>query len=252
MGLNSDRAWEQYGAQNPYYGVLTDPRYLAHRLSDDAKTEFFNSGTQHILDLMSMIHRTIAPDFNPRRVLDFGCGVGRLAIPFAHASQEVVGVDVSESMLAEARRNATACAIDNVQFVRSDDSLSHVTGAFDLVHSYIVLQHIPVPRGLVLLEELIDRIKDDGVGALHVTYASSLSARARVLRRARLLCPPLNWLANARRRRPLRTPMMQMNIYDLGEVIEMVQRQSRATDLHVELTEHAPFLGAFLLFRKVG
>lgn len=44
--------------------------------------------------------------FEPDRVLDAGCGTGRVAIELARRGIEVVGVDVDASMLAAARRLA--------------------------------------------------------------------------------------------------------------------------------------------------
>src|ERR1041385_7561216 len=44
----------------------------------------------------------------PARVLDAGCGTGRIAIPLAELGHERIGVDVDPSMLAGARRNAPA------------------------------------------------------------------------------------------------------------------------------------------------
>lgn len=42
--------------------------------------------------------------YQPASVLDAGCGTGRVAIELANRGVEVVGVDMSESMLATARR----------------------------------------------------------------------------------------------------------------------------------------------------
>ncbi|MCQ0025507.1 class I SAM-dependent methyltransferase [Streptomyces somaliensis DSM 40738] len=44
--------------------------------------------------------------FAPTRVLDAGCGTGRVGIELARHGIAVVGVDVDESMLAAARRRA--------------------------------------------------------------------------------------------------------------------------------------------------
>ena len=44
----------------------------------------------------------------PATVLDAGCGSGRVAIELARRGIEVVGVDVDDSMLAAARRQASA------------------------------------------------------------------------------------------------------------------------------------------------
>jgi SAM-dependent methyltransferase len=43
--------------------------------------------------------------FSPRSVLDAGCGTGRVARELARRDVEVVGVDVSESMIATAREH---------------------------------------------------------------------------------------------------------------------------------------------------
>jgi ubiquinone/menaquinone biosynthesis C-methylase UbiE len=52
-----------------------------------------------------MIRRHINPEFAPRKILDFGCGVGRSPVAFAAMAEEVVGLDVSPAMLREARAN---------------------------------------------------------------------------------------------------------------------------------------------------
>lgn len=42
--------------------------------------------------------------YTPASVLDAGCGTGRVAVELSHRGYEVVGADVSESMLSTARR----------------------------------------------------------------------------------------------------------------------------------------------------
>jgi 2-polyprenyl-3-methyl-5-hydroxy-6-metoxy-1,4-benzoquinol methylase len=49
---------------------------------------------------------TFVRGFAPRSVLDAGCGTGRVAIELARQGIDVVGIDVDESMIAEARRRA--------------------------------------------------------------------------------------------------------------------------------------------------
>lgn len=46
------------------------------------------------------------------RVLDMGCGAGRIALPMAAAGLVVTGVDSDAAMLAEASRNAAAAGLD--------------------------------------------------------------------------------------------------------------------------------------------
>jgi len=61
-----------------------------------------------------------------------------MVIPLAGISESVVGVDVSESMLNEAKRNCESLSIKNVSFVKGDDNLSALNCKFDFIHSYIV------------------------------------------------------------------------------------------------------------------
>ena len=42
----------------------------------------------------------------PYRVVDAGCGTGRMAIELAHRGMEIVGVDLDEVMLTQARKKA--------------------------------------------------------------------------------------------------------------------------------------------------
>lgn len=47
----------------------------------------------------------------PSRLLDLGCGTGRLLVPFAGRGFDVVGVDLSEEMLAVAAAKAAAAGV---------------------------------------------------------------------------------------------------------------------------------------------
>lgn len=65
---------------------------------------------------------------HPRSVLDAGCGSGRVAVELARHGIEVVGVDVDESMIAEARRRAPA-----LTWVRADLATLALGRSFDVV-----------------------------------------------------------------------------------------------------------------------
>ena len=55
----------------------------------------------------------------PGRLLDLGCGTGRLLIPFARRGYEVLGVDLSEEMLRVAGTKAAAEGV-SAQFLRAN------------------------------------------------------------------------------------------------------------------------------------
>ena len=78
------------------------------------------------------------------RVLEIGCGMGRLLRPLSERVAAAVGVDVSEEMLARAREYCAGRP--NVELLRTDGtgSLDFLGDAsFDFVYSHIVFQHVP-------------------------------------------------------------------------------------------------------------
>ena len=77
------RNWEKFGKKDPYYWVTTDTRYKDASLTQDVRQAFFDSADAYVETIFKVIHKRIDPTFDPARVLDFGCGVGRIAIPLA-------------------------------------------------------------------------------------------------------------------------------------------------------------------------
>jgi cyclopropane fatty-acyl-phospholipid synthase-like methyltransferase len=185
-------------------------------------------------------------------VLDFGSGVGRLAIPFSRHAHRVVGIDISQSMIAEAARNCESSNVNNVAFKLSDDQLSEVLDRFDLVHSYIVLQHIDWIRGRRILQSLAERVTSGGYLAVQLLTSCKAPRVVRALVRLRYMCPPANWTRNIMRRRPVFEPAMQLHVYDLAKTIEDL----KARNFHdfVQLTEASDdqpdFTSTFLFARR--
>jgi tRNA/tmRNA/rRNA uracil-C5-methylase (TrmA/RlmC/RlmD family) len=105
--VNSDKHWAELGRQDPYLGTVKtlDPYKLDPTLTRDMDG-YFESGNRYLTDLWAAIRQYVAPDFNPRLAMDFGCSVGRVAIPLATGCQSVLGLDVSRDALAEAEKNA--------------------------------------------------------------------------------------------------------------------------------------------------
>ena len=93
-------------------------------------------------DLARMVEAT-AP-MPAMTVLDVGCAAGHTAFAFAPHVREVVGVDLSRGMLAEAARLAAARGIANVRWdVGVATALPYADGAFDIVACRLVLHHLP-------------------------------------------------------------------------------------------------------------
>src|SRR5687767_6818754 len=129
--MTSERKlWEALASEHPYWTVLVEPRYRADRLGPEDVRAFFQTGSDEIAATFASIRRYLAPDFRPRRALDYGCGVGRLTMPMARECERVLGVDVSEHMLTEARKNCAEHGIQNVEFASAESFLSSTDERF--------------------------------------------------------------------------------------------------------------------------
>ena len=236
--MGTDRDWEKWGSDDPYYGVLSTEKYRAQNISEQDIEDFFESGKHHVDMVFETILRVFETDLSPERTLDFGCGVGRLIVPFACKSYNVVGIDTSPSMLAEAQRNCSRFNVNNCKFVLSDDRLSKVDGRFDLVHSALVLQHIPSRRGLRIVRELLGRVDPGGFAALQFLYRCNVPTILRAIVKLRYIFPPANYARNLYRRRPAFEPPMQLHDYDLSRILHCMS-QLGFRDIHILLESQA-------------
>jgi SAM-dependent methyltransferase len=241
---NTDKDWEYYGKNDPYYGVVTHEEFRSSTLDEEAIARFFQSGDEYVSQVVDAIHEYFGYDFVPKKVLDFGCGVGRLVVPFAKRYDFVTGVDVSTSMIAEAKKNCQKFDLSNVSFVQSDDQLSHLSGTFDLIHSYIVFQHIPARRGEVIFRQLLSALNPGGVGVLHFTYSCS------PLRRIFDAIPFAHTLYGFYKGRPISDRSIQMNQYNLNSLFSSLQNAG-CQNVYVSFTRHGVANdGVTLFFQK--
>lgn len=243
--LSTDKAWRKWGREDPYYAVLADERFAAGRIEQN-RALFFASGLASVTGLIEQYEQHFGP--LPRgRALDHGSGVGRLTLPLAAAFTDVVALDVSPDMLAEAANNAAAANLSNIAFGGADDALTNADGRFDFVNSHLVLQHIPVRRGLVILDALIDRVAPGG--GFHVQFTLRTDRGGpRWLYWASANIPGVKLAQNLLARRALTAPAMQMNHYPLGEIIAGIAARG-ITDLHITTAPQPRFTSCSLLGR---
>jgi len=133
--------WDLFASRDPLWAILTHPDRKGSRWDT---REFFETGVWEIgrsLEQVEALH----PLPRKRRALDFGCGVGRLTQPLAQHFEEVYGVDISASMIQQAKdfnQHGSRC-----QYVlnQRDDLRIFADEHFDFIYSNITLQHMP-PR----------------------------------------------------------------------------------------------------------
>lgn len=132
------REWDERARENARYYV----NCAEQDWSDEA---FFHSGqcnvAREILTDMGNICRGRDP--KKMRVLEIGCGVGRVTQALADVFGEVYGVDVSGEMIRQAKTALSGRR--NVHLFQNNGKDLAVLGnvRFDFAFSYIVFQHIP-------------------------------------------------------------------------------------------------------------
>jgi 2-polyprenyl-3-methyl-5-hydroxy-6-metoxy-1,4-benzoquinol methylase len=115
--------------------IYDDPGFFAGY----STLERFGVGWVRAMERADLL--ALLPDVSGRRVLDLGCGAGQLAHHLATAgAADVVGVDVSERMLALARAEWTH---PRVTYCRGAvEQVAFPAARFDLVVSSLVLHYV--------------------------------------------------------------------------------------------------------------
>jgi len=243
--MTTDMHWEKWGEDDPYFGVITNEKFRLKNITSEAKKDFFASGQYDINQVINTCKQHFNPDYVPRKILDFGCGVGRLVIPFAQIAEEVVGIDISESMLKETKRNCKEYKIKNTRLFKSDDDLSLLKGHFNLIHSCLVFQHIPVDRGRDIFKNLLSYLEEEGICAIQLTYAKTIFPDTYGI-------PPKIDQSSEDFEYidiPDQDPEMQMNPYNLNEILFIIQSIG-VTNVYIKFTDHGGELGTYLYFQK--
>jgi len=109
------------------------------KLSGESK-EFFMEGR------LALMQKNLPTDFAPKRVLDFGCGIGDTTEELAnlYPKAEIVGIDTARDALKYATENRSS---DRLSYQAVEDFKEK--DAFDLAYVNGVFHHIPLHlRGL--------------------------------------------------------------------------------------------------------
>lgn len=124
-------------------------------------------------------------------VLNIGCGVGRVERYLAPMVRELWAVDVSGEMLRRARQRLAGLSNVHLREIGNRDFLAAFEeGRFDLVFSFLVLQHLEKEDAFVYLLEALRVLKPGGFlvtqfpNFLSAAYAQAFVEGAGIARRS--------------------------------------------------------------------
>ncbi|MFP8958811.1 class I SAM-dependent methyltransferase [Natrialbaceae archaeon A-CW3] len=108
---------------------------------DDVASEYDDSGTEEYRACASLVIEHAAPESDDI-ILDIGTGTGAIALALALDAEAVVGRDISEGMMDEARSKAAEKGIENVSFGYGTFREPEYDGPVDVVTSNFAMHHL--------------------------------------------------------------------------------------------------------------
>jgi SAM-dependent methyltransferase len=160
-------AWSRLGETEPHWSVLTDDRFRGERLAGNLAA-FIASGESSAKAVTGMLARHgVTPATHPRLV-EFGCGVGRVTLPLARRFPQVTGCDISTGHLAAAREAAAEAGIGGIRWWQVRIRSLLPAEPCDIWYSHLVLQHNPPPLVRHILREAFAALAPGGVALFQV------------------------------------------------------------------------------------
>ena len=166
--------WDERAAENALH-------YIDTRRPSWEPDAFFEEGRIEARKLLDPALERLGFDPSGRRILEIGCGAGRMFLGFGEAFAEVWGIDVSPEMVKLGRE---LCPFERARFLLGDgESLTGVDdGSVDYCFSYLVFHHLPDASVIEGYFAEIPRVLAPG-GCCQIQLLASRSLKDRVSRR---------------------------------------------------------------------
>lgn len=141
------------------WAVLSDPAKKGGKWN---MVEFLATGETDVSRFVNILskHAHLKVPFGD--VLDFGCGVGRLSLAWASRAKSVTGVDVAPTMIQLAEKVLQGTPNARVRVNVENNLRQFSDQSFDVVSSYITIQHIPPAEALIYIREFCRLLRPGG------------------------------------------------------------------------------------------
>jgi SAM-dependent methyltransferase len=147
--------WDGLAKLNPTWAILTER-------NDWDINEFFHTGCIYISKILNHI-KSRGYNLNCGKALDFGCGMGRLTQALSQRFNNVIGVDISPTMVELA--NKYNKYKEKCQYIinNGDDLKQLGNSSFDFIISHITLQHIQPIYAIKYILEFLRILAQGGI-----------------------------------------------------------------------------------------
>lgn len=130
--------WEIHAKDDPFWAIISTPGKMGGKWD---LNEFLQTGRHEIDQLLETLSSNDI-EFERSSALDFGCGVGRLTQALARYFESVCGVDISPTMIENARTLNQYREKCTYHLNARADLRLFEDDQFSFIYSSIVLQHM--------------------------------------------------------------------------------------------------------------
>ena len=160
----SKRKWNRLAQKNARYFVMTD---YGEKIDEETFRTSGQRDYDRFIEKDGFLKEALGP-FGDKKVLEIGCGIGRVTESLSNNFGEVCGIDISEAMIERGKKRLNNK--NNVHLAATDGFTFHFPDStFDLVFSFIVFQHMPdVSTVRKNLEEITRVLKSNGIAKIQL------------------------------------------------------------------------------------
>jgi ubiquinone/menaquinone biosynthesis C-methylase UbiE len=130
--------------------IAREREYHNQRFADDSERENrvgrFYSAIRYGFDLY---RSRVSEAVRSRRVLEYGCGTGSLAFGMAAQARQVIGIDISDVAIDQARRAASLRGLKNVEFAVDNAEAMQLPDKYvDVIVGSGIVHHLDIPKSM--------------------------------------------------------------------------------------------------------